>query len=158
MHRKQLLMILLLTGVFLLPMLAIVDHIVPDPPVYARAGELSMLVPQESAHINFELHSSGQNSVFYNLWNTSEHLMFYDNIGDRIEVKKDGKWYALKELSPSSRPDMRPLPAGKGVHIQVYSEPLYGKLSRGEYRILNQVYPDGSPSNAYWIAKEFKIK
>lgn len=154
----QLVKILLLASFILLPIMGLSVSL-PDPPVYARAGELSGMTPQENTSLVCVRLDSHPQSVSYAFQNNSNETVIWLTGSRRIEIKKDGKWYHLKELTAASfEPVSMTLLPGDAKLSTFYCESIYGKLSRGEYRVLLQFHPDGRPSQAYWIAKEFKIK
>ena len=155
--KNQLLKILLIAGVLLLPVFGLASSL-PEGPVYAKADKESALTPQDYPGIRFANCSGQRASVSYAIVNETEDPISYNASEQRIEIKKDGKWYKLKNRTDPVGTYAGLLQPGKGMYLQISCEELYGNLPVGEYRVLLKVYPLSESRKAQWIAKEFTIE
>ena len=155
--KNQLLKILLIVGVLLLPVFGLASSL-PEGPVYAKADKESALTPQDYPGIRFVNCSGQRASVSYAIVNETEDPISYNASEQRIEIKKDGKWYKLKNRTDPVGTYAGLLQPGKGMRLQISCEELYGNLPVGEYRVLLKVYPLSQSSKEQWIAKEFTIE
>ena len=155
--KTQLLKIILISSVILLPVFGLASSL-PEGPVYAKADKESTLTPQDYPGIRFVNCSGQRASVSYAIVNETEDPISYNASEQRIEIKKDGKWYKLKNRTDPVGTYAGLLQPGKGMRLQISCEELYGNLPVGEYRVLLKVYPLSQSSKEQWIAKEFTIE
>lgn len=156
--KRQLLIIALIISIPLLAIFGLASSL-PAGPVYAKAGKESTLTPQDYPGMRFASNYARQDSVSYALVNETGETMSYDARAQRIEVKKNGKWYQLKKRTDSESNFSRigTLQPGKTLSIWIDCKEVYGSLAAGEYRVLLKVYPLTDVQNAQWIAATFKI-
>ena len=148
---------MLIAGVLFLPVFGLASSL-PAGPVYAKTGKESTLMPQDYPGMRFVNCGGRRDNISYAIVNETGETVSYDASEQRIEVKKDGKWYELKKRTDSYSIHAGLLQPGKGMHIQISCEELYGNLPVGEYRVLLKVYSLSSAQSARWIAQEFTIQ
>ena len=76
-----------------------------------------------------------------------------------IEIKKDGKWHKINVSLNFIMPAWK-LKAKETKEIELNWEHSYGKLARGEYRIIKNIYVKNSTGtfDNHYVSAEFKIK
>lgn len=155
--KNQLLKILLIVGVLLLPVFGLASSL-PEGPVYAKADKESTLTPQDYPGVRFATCAGGKTSVSYAIINETEETISFDASKERIEVKKDGKWYELKTRTDPDGIYYGLLSPQKTAHIWISCDEVYGTLPVGTYRVLVKIYPLSQSGKVQWIAKEFTIE
>ena len=155
--KTQLLKIILISSVILLPVFGLASSL-PEGPVYAKADKESTLTPQDYPGVRFATCTGGKTSVSYAIINETEETISFDAREQRIEVKKDGKWYELKTRTDPDGIYYGLLSPQKTAHIWISCDEVYGTLPVGTYRVLVKVYPLSQSGKAQWIASEFTIE
>lgn len=92
------------------------------------------------------------------LTNNSDKNLQYGNPYE-IEIKKDGKWHKINVELYFNLPAFQLLPK-ESKEIELNWEDGYGKLTKGEYRIIKDIdyeYEEGR-YESFYIAVEFTIE
>lgn len=158
-RKKKLRLAFLFFGVLLILVLGLIFTLYKPTP-YAQAADYSAILPKADAPIIWTAFHGGRQAISYTLKNTSSEDFIISKEKCMVEIKQNGKWHLLKELSvPSYIEETFWLDAGESHSSHFYFHQIYGRLKPGEYRLVFYVYSrETPPAKKYWIAKEFTIQ
>lgn len=90
------------------------------------------------------------------LRNDSDKLLRYDEVYE-IEIKEKNGWHKINTELGFNEPLWSVEPK-KSEEIELKWEHGYGKLAKGEYRIVKEVYYEEEAEQKFYISAEFIIK
>ncbi len=90
------------------------------------------------------------------LKNNSDKLLRYDEIYE-IEIKQNGEWHKINAELDFNAPLWK-LEQQSSKEIELNWEHGYGKLAKGEYRIIKEVYFEKESEQKFYISAEFTIE
>ena len=89
------------------------------------------------------------------LENNDDKSLYY-NEEYKLEIRKDDKWHNINtEIEFNEL--IQNLENRQSKEIKLDWQNIYGKLSKGEYRILKKVYFEEQEEDKFYIAAEFVI-
>ena len=97
-------------------------------------------------------------SVTLILANDSDKLLRYDDVYE-IEIKKDNEWHKINVELYFDMPLWEAKENSK-EEIELNWEHEYGKLAKGNYRIIKEVYfeVDDNQEESFYVSAEFTIE
>ncbi len=90
------------------------------------------------------------------LTNDSDELLHYDEVYE-IEIKKDNKWHKINVELYFNEP-LWGVEQNSKEEIELKWEHEYGKLAKGDYRIIKEVYFENEEEQKFYVSVEFTIK
>ena len=90
------------------------------------------------------------------LTNNSDKLLRYDEIYE-IEIKKDNAWHKINVELEFNLPLWKVKPH-ETAEIELNWEHGYGKLIKGEYRIIKNVYFENEKEQKFYVSTNFNIE
>ena len=94
--------------------------------------------------------------VTLTLTNDSDKLLYYDEFYE-MEIKKDNEWHKINVELFFTEP-LWNIEKNSKEEIELNWEYGYGKLAKGDYRIIKKVYFENEQDQAFYISTEFTIK
>ena len=97
-------------------------------------------------------------SVTLILANDSDKLLRYDDVYE-IEIKKDNEWHKINVELYFDMP-LWEVKENSKEEIELNWEHEYGKLAKGNYRIIKEVYfeVDDNQEESFYVSAEFTIE
>lgn len=89
------------------------------------------------------------------LKNNSNKLLHYDEVYE-IEVKQNNEWHKINAKLYFNEP-LWDVEQNKSKELELKWEHSYGKLAKGEYRIIKEVYFENESEQKFYISAEFTI-
>lgn len=90
------------------------------------------------------------------LKNDSDKLLYYDEYY-KMEIKKDNEWHTINVELYFNDP-LWIVKQNSKKEIKLNWEHGYGKLAKGDYRIIKKVYFENEEEQEFYISAEFIIK
>lgn len=90
------------------------------------------------------------------LKNDSNKLLKYDEVY-KIEIKQNNGWYKISAELFFNMPLLEVRP-NRSEELVVQWKHGYGKLAKGDYRIIKEVYFEKESEQKFYISSEFTIK
>ncbi len=90
------------------------------------------------------------------LKNDSSKVLRYDEEYE-IETKQDGEWHKINVELNFNEP-LWAVEQNKSEEIELKWEHSYGKLAKGEYRIIKEVYFENELEQQFYVSAEFIIE
>ena len=90
------------------------------------------------------------------LKNDSNKLLRYDEVY-KIEVKQNNEWHKINAELYFNEP-LWEVEQNKSQELELKWEYGYGKLTKGEYRIIKEVYFENESEKKFYISAEFTIE
>lgn len=89
------------------------------------------------------------------LKNDSNKLLRYDEVY-KIEIKQNNEWHKINAELNFNEP-LWGVEQNKSQELELKWEYGYGKLAKGEYRIIKEVYFENEAEQKFYISAEFTI-
>lgn len=90
------------------------------------------------------------------LKNDSNKLLRYDEVY-KIEIKQNNEWHKINAELYFNEP-LWGVEQNKSQELELKWESGYGKLAKGEYRIIKEVYFENESEQKFYISAEFTIE
>lgn len=90
------------------------------------------------------------------LKNDSNKLLRYDEVY-KIEIKQNNEWHKINAELYFNEP-LWEVEQNKSQELELKWEDSYGRLVKGEYRIIKEVYFENESEQKFYISAEFTIK
>lgn len=90
------------------------------------------------------------------LKNDSNKLLRYDEVY-KIEIKQNNEWHKINAELYFNEP-LWEVEQNKSQELELKWEDSYGRLAKGEYRIIKEVYFENESEQKFYISAEFTIK
>lgn len=94
-------------------------------------------------------------SVTLVLKNDSNKLLHYDEVYE-IEIKQNNEWHKINAELYFNAP-LWEVEQNKSEELELKWEHGYGKLAKGDYRIVKEVYFENESEQKFYISAEFTI-
>ena len=116
-----------------------------------RKSEIQILNNDISLSIkNDTLKNTGVTLI---LKNNSNKLLRYDEVYE-IEIKQNNEWHKINVILNFNEP-LWSLESNASEELEFLWENSYGKLAKGEYRIIKEVYFENEYEQKFYISAEF---
>lgn len=90
------------------------------------------------------------------LKNDSNKLLRYDEVY-KIEIKQNNEWHKINVELYFNEP-LWEVEQNKSQELELKWEDSYGRLAKGEYRIIKEVYFENESEQKFYISAEFTIE
>ena len=90
------------------------------------------------------------------LKNDSNKLLRYDEVY-KIEIKQNNEWHKINVELYFNEP-LWGVEQNKSQELELKWEDSYGRLAKGEYRIIKEVYFENESEQKFYISAEFTIE
>lgn len=90
------------------------------------------------------------------LKNDSNKLLRYDEVY-KIEIKQNNEWHKINVELYFNEP-LWGVEQNKSQELELKWEGSYGRLAKGEYRIIKEVYFENESEQKFYISAEFTIE
>ena len=125
-----------------------------------QVGEKSnIVIPEKGVSLTIKEGTLTKTGAILVLKNENDFAVQYEKISYGIEIKKDGEWYRtdVKLFFADVAYDLK---AKETIELDTKWEEGYGKLAKGEYRIVKNIMAETSDGTyeQFIVAAEFNIK
>jgi hypothetical protein len=125
-----------------------------------QVGEKSnIVIPEKGVSLSIKEGTLTKKGATLVLKNDNRFTVQYEKVSYGIEIKKDGEWYRT-DVQLFFADVAYDLKAKETIELDTKWENGYGKLAKGEYRIVKNIYHltnDGTYEQ-FRVAAEFNIK
>ena len=125
--------------------------------VFSIGEESDVLI--EDKYVSFEMDKDTltESSATVVFRNNSEYTVSYGTPYE-LEIKKNGKWHKINVELFFNLPLMT-LNSGESTNLEFNWAESYGKLAKGEYRIIKKITVEiPNQPDSFYVASEFTIK
>lgn len=113
-------------------------------------------ISQNNISLSIKKESLKKTGVTLVLKNYSDKILKYDEIYE-MEIKQDNEWYKINAELKFNAP-LWEVEQNESKELELKWEHGYGKLAKGKYRIIKEVYFENELDKKFYISAEFVIE